>query len=348
VGTGRAAEIGVLFRKGEALQRLEEVRVIAFDKTGTLTEGKPVVTRVATTEGVDAAEMLALAAAAQERSEHPIARAIGAEAARRGLTLPEVESFEAVPGHGILATVAGRRVVIGAPRLMTREGISMDALDPVAAELGRDGQSAIHVAIDGRLAAVIGVADTPRPASRATVEALRARGLVVAMVTGDSATTAQAIARDLGIDHVEAEVLPEGKVEAVAALRARFGPIAFVGDGINDAPALAEADIGIAMGTGTDIAIEAADVVLMSGDPRGVVNALDLSARTLRNIRQNLFWAFAYNAALIPVAAGALYPLTGHLLSPQLAAGAMALSSIFVLSNALRLRRLRPAMEVTR
>jgi Cu+-exporting ATPase len=231
---------------------------------------------------------------------------------------------------------------------MTREGISMDALDPVAAELGRDGQSAIHVAIDGRLAAVIGVADTPRPASRATVEALRARGLVVAMVTGDSATTAQAIARDLGIDPVEGEGLPEGKVEAVAALRARFGPIAFVGDGINDAPALAEADIGIAMGTGTDIAIEAADVVLMSGDPRGVVNALDLSARTLRNIRQNLFWAFAYNAALIPVAAGALYPLTGHLLSPQLAAGAMALSSIFVLSNALRLRRLRPAMEVTR
>jgi Cu+-exporting ATPase len=229
---------------------------------------------------------------------------------------------------------------------MTRETVATGALDPVAADLARDGQSAIYIALDGALAAVLGVADKPKPASRATVAALHARGLAVAMVTGDSAATARAVARDLGIDHVEAEVLPEGKVAAVTALRARFGPVAFVGDGINDAPALAEAEVGIAMGTGTDVAIEAADVVLMSGDPRGVLNARNVSTRTLRNIRQNLFWAFAYNAALIPVAAGLLYPVAGLMLSPVLAAGAMALSSVFVLSNALRLRRLRPVIEV--
>ncbi|WP_210878303.1 heavy metal translocating P-type ATPase [Roseovarius autotrophicus] len=348
VGTGRAAEIGVLFRKGEALQRLDEVRVVAFDKTGTLTEGKPVVTRIATAPGFDEDEILAIAAAAQERSEHPIARAIGNESARRGLSLPDVTAFEAVPGFGILATVEGRQIIIGAPRLMVREGVATESLDPVADELAQDGHSAIHVAIDGALAAVLGVADAPRPTSRATIAALHSKGLIVAMVTGDSETTARAIARDLGIDHVVAEVLPEGKVAAVTALRDRFGPLAFVGDGINDAPALAEAEVGIAMGTGTDVAIEAADVVLMSGDPRGVMNALDLSARTLRNIRQNLFWAFAYNTALIPVAAGVLYPVTGHMLSPVLAAGAMALSSVFVLSNALRLRGLRPAMEIAR
>ncbi|PKQ10548.1 MAG: copper-translocating P-type ATPase [Alphaproteobacteria bacterium HGW-Alphaproteobacteria-1] len=346
VGTGRAAEIGVLFRKGEALQRLDEVRVVAFDKTGTLTEGRPVVTRIATAGGGDEAEILAIAAAAQERSEHPIARAIMEAATQRGLALPEVSAFEAVPGYGILAKVGDRRVAIGAPRLMTRETVATGALDPVASDLAKDGQSAIYIALDCILAAVLGVADAPKPASRATVAALRARGLAVAMVTGDSIATARAVARDLGIDHVEAEVLPEGKVAAVVALRARFGPVAFVGDGINDAPALAEADVGIAMGTGTDVAIEAADVVLMSGDPRGVLNARDVSTRTLRNIRQNLFWAFAYNAALIPVAAGLLYPVAGLMLSPVLAAGAMALSSVFVLSNALRLRRLRPVMEV--
>ncbi|MBC7133737.1 MAG: copper-translocating P-type ATPase [Roseovarius sp.] len=345
VGTGRAAEFGVLFRKGTALQHLAGARAIAFDKTGTLTEGRPVVTRIATAEAADADEILALAAAAQDRSEHPLARAVTEEAAARGLALPEVSAFEAIPGHGIRATVAGQRIVIGAARLMAREGVATGALDPVAATLARDGQSAIFIARNGALAAVLGVADAPRPESRDTIAALRARGLAVAMVTGDSTATARAIARDLGIGHVEAEVLPEGKVAAVKALRNRFGPVAFVGDGINDAPALAEADIGIAMGTGTDIAIEAADVVLMSADPRGVLNAHDISVRTLRNIRQNLFWAFAYNTALIPVAAGLFYPVTGLMLSPVLAAGAMALSSVFVLGNALRLRRLRPAME---
>ncbi len=348
VGTGRAAELGVLFRKGEALQRLDEVRVVAFDKTGTLTLGSPTVTRIEAIDGFDADTVLRLTAAAQGKSEHPIARAIENEAADRGLALPTAEDFQAIAGHGITARVEGRSMVIGAARLMTREGIETDALAPVAQELADADQSAIYVAIDERIAAVLGIADAVKPSSRAVIAALHAKGLKVAMITGDAATTAHAIARGLGIDQVEAEVLPEGKVAAVKALQERFGTLAFVGDGINDAPALAQADVGIAVGTGTDVAVEAADVVLMSGDLIGVVNALDLSHRTLRNIRQNLFWAFAYNTALIPVAAGALYPATGLMLSPMLAAGAMALSSVFVLSNALRLRRMRPAMEVTR
>ncbi|SLN60104.1 Copper-transporting P-type ATPase [Roseovarius gaetbuli] len=345
VGTGRAAEIGVLFRKGEALQRLDEVRVVAFDKTGTLTIGTPGITVIETASGVDPDDVLRLAAAAQGKSEHPIARAIEDEAARRDLALPKVSAFKAIPGHGISAQVEGRDLLIGAHRLMLREGIATSALDAAANALADKGQSAIYIAVDGRLAAVLGIADAVKLTSRAVIDALHAKGVKVAMITGDSQGTAEAIARDLGIDHVEAEVLPEGKVKALTALRERFGTLAFVGDGINDAPALAHADVGIAVGTGTDVAIEAADVVLMSGDLVGVVNALDLSRRTLRNIRQNLFWAFAYNAALIPVAAGALYPLTGLMLSPMLAAGAMALSSVFVLSNALRLRRVAPAMK---
>ena len=344
VGTGRAAELGVLFRKGEALQRMDEVRVIAFDKTGTLTRGKPEVTRIAAAAGQDADTVLRLAAAAQARSEHPIARAVEAEAARRGLEVPGASAVRAIAGHGLSAEVEGHRILIGAARLMTREGIEIGTLATEAKALAEAGQTAIHIAIDGRLVAVLGIADQVKPSSAAVIAALHAKGIKTAMITGDSAATAHAIARDLGIDHVEAEVLPEGKVAAVRALQERFGTLAFVGDGINDAPALAQADVGIAVGTGTDVAIEAADVVLMSGDLTGVVEAQALSHLTLRNIRQNLFWAFAYNAALIPVAAGVLYPTTGLLLSPMLAAGAMALSSVFVLSNALRLRRLRPVM----
>lgn len=345
VGTGRAAELGMLFRKGEALQRLDDVRVIAFDKTGTLTRGKPEVTKIAITQGQTEDDVLRCAAAAQVRSEHPIARAIESEAARRHLSVPAATGFRAIAGHGLIAEVEGRTVVIGAPRLMTREGIEIDALAGAAQNLAEAGQTAIHMAIDGRLVAIFGVADAVKPTSKSVIAALHAKGVRTAMITGDSKATAQAIARDLGIDHVEAEILPDGKVAAVQALQEQFGTLAFVGDGINDAPALAQADVGIAVGTGTDVAIEAADVVLMSGDLTGVVNALDLSHRTLRNIRQNLFWAFAYNAALIPVAAGALYPATGMMLSPMLAAGAMALSSVFVLSNALRLKGLRPVME---
>src|SRR6056297_213974 len=345
VGTGRAAEIGVLFRKGEALQRLDEARVVAFDKTGTLTQGKPAVTQVSVSDAWDEATVLRLAAAAQGKSEHPIARAMEDAATQQELDLPKVQSFKAIAGHGIEAEVDGHSLLIGAARLMTRDGIETGALETAAQDLADKGQTAIHVAIDGKHAAVLGIADAAKPSSRAVIEALHARGLRTAMITGDSSATAQTIADKLGIDHVEAEVLPEGKVDAVRRLQDRFGATAFVGDGINDAPALAKADIGIAVGTGTDVAIESADVVLMSGDLAGVVNALDLSHRTLRNIRQNLFWAFAYNTALIPVAAGLLYPMTGLLLSPMLAAGAMALSSVFVLSNALRLRRVHPAME---
>ena len=346
VGTGRAAELGVLFRKGEALQRLDEVRVVAFDKTGTLTLGAPTVTRIETINGFDAETVLRLTAAAQAKSEHPIARAIEIEATGRGLDLPTAEDFQAIAGHGITARVEGHALVIGTARLMAREGIKTDMLTSVAQELATAGQSAIHVAIDARIAAVMGIADAVKPSSRAVIAALHAKGLKVGMITGDASATAYAIARELGIDHVEAEVLPAGKAAAVKTLQERFGALAFVGDGINDAPALAQADAGIAVGTGTDVAIEAADVVLMSGDLVGVVNALDLSHRTLRNIRQNLFWAFAYNTALIPVAAGVLYPATGLMLSPMLAAGAMALSSIFVLSNALTLQSMRPSMKV--
>jgi len=258
-----------------------------------------------------------------------------------------VRDFEAMPGLGVRARVGGRTVLVGAGRLMTREGVGIDDLVPVAGDLAARGRTALYAAVDGRAAAVLAVADPVRPASAAAVAALRRRGLRVAMITGDGRDTALAIAAETGIDEVVADVLPEGKIDAVEALRAGGARVAFVGDGINDAPALARADVGIAIGTGTDVAIESADVVLMSGDPRGVVTALEVSRRTMRNIAQNLVWAFGYNVALIPVAAGVLYPATGLLLSPVLAAGAMALSSVFVLGNALRLRRLGPALAET-
>ncbi|SLN23735.1 Copper-transporting P-type ATPase [Roseovarius litorisediminis] len=343
VGTGRAAELGVLFRKGDALQQLDEARVVAFDKTGTLTKGHPTVTRIELAKGFEHDTVLRLVAAVEGKSEHPIARAI--EAAAKGMDLPEVTTFTAISGYGLQACVEGRDMLVGAERLMTREDVAIDGFAGVVEDLTAKGQTPVFAAIDGQLAAVLAVADPVKPTSRAVVKQLHAQGLKVAMITGDTAATAQAIATELGIDHIEAEVLPDGKVAAISGLRERFGPVAFVGDGINDAPALAEADIGLAVGTGTDVAIEAADIVLMSGDLAGVVNALHLSRQVMRNIRQNLFWAFAYNAALIPVAAGALYPVTGMMLSPMLAAGAMALSSVFVLSNALRLRGIRPAMQ---
>lgn len=341
VGTGRAAELGVLFRQGEALQSLKEVGVVALDKTGTLTQGRPDLTDFVTSSGFSDAETLRLVAAVEGRSEHPIAQAIVAAAGQRGLTLPATESFEAVPGFGVSATVEGRKVDVGADRFMTKLGLSISDFADTAARLGAEGKSPLYAAIDGKLAAIIAVADPIKPSTPEAIAALHALGLKVAMVTGDNRRTAQAIARRIGIDEVVAEVLPDGKVEVVKRLRQTHGRIAFVGDGINDAPALAEADIGIAIGTGTDIAIESADVVLMSGDVRGVVHAIALSKATIRNIGQNLFWAFAYNVLLIPVAAGALYPVNGILLSPIFAAGAMALSSVFVLGNALRLRRFK-------
>jgi Cu+-exporting ATPase len=345
VGTGRAAELGVLFRKGDALQRLEEVRVVAFDKTGTLTRGQPEMTDFAVVGDFSEAEVLAAVAAVEARSEHPIAKAIVAKARARDLTLAEPEAFEAITGYGVCARVGGREVLVGADRLMKREGVALGEMEERLAELARRGRTPLLAAIDGRIAAVIGVADPVKPGTPAAIAALHEQGLKVAMITGDNAVTARAIAEELGIDAVVAEVLPAGKVEALRRLRGEHGPLAFVGDGINDAPALAEADVGIAIGTGTDVAIEAADVVLMSGDLRGVVNAFAISRAVMRNIRQNLFWAFGYNTALIPVAAGVLYPATGIMLSPVLAAGAMAMSSVFVLSNALRLRYLKPALS---
>jgi len=341
VGTGRAAEMGVLFRKGDALQTLRDAEVIAVDKTGTLTRGRPELTDLVTVQGLDHNEALALVASVETRSEHPIGEAIVEAAGRRGLTLGSVTGFEATPGYGVQATVGGSKVEVGADRLMARLGHDLTVFAEAARRLGDEGKSPLYAAIDGKLAAIIAVSDPVRETTPEAVKALHALGLKVAMITGDNRRTAEAIAQRLGIDEVIAEVLPDGKVDAVKRLAANGRKIAFVGDGINDAPALAQADVGIAIGTGTDVAIESADVVLMSGDLRGVANAIALSKATIRNIKQNLFWAFAYNVVLIPVAAGLLYPAYGWLLSPMLAAGAMAFSSIFVLTNALRLKAFR-------
>jgi len=338
VGTGRGAEMGVLFRKGEALQLLKETRVVALDKTGTLTEGKPSLTDLELASGFDRSDVLAHVAAVEARSEHPIARAIVEAVEAEGLDPLSAEEFASVTGYGVEATAAGARVQIGADRFMHKLGLDTAAFTQTAERLGDEGKTPLYAAIDGKLAAIIAVADPIKETTPEAIAALHDLGLTVAMITGDNARTAQAIARKLGIDEVVSEVMPDGKVDAVKRLKT-LGRLAFVGDGINDAPALAEADVGLAIGTGTDVAIEAADVVLMSGSLKGIPHAIALSQATIGNIRQNLFWAFAYNTALIPVAAGVLYPAFGILLSPVFAAGAMALSSVFVLGNALRLKR---------
>jgi Cu+-exporting ATPase len=345
VGIGRGAEMGILFRNGEALQTLRQAEVIALDKTGTLTKGRPELTDLVTENGFERDTVLGLVAAVEARSEHPIGEAIVEAAKKAGLAAAAPEAFEALPGFGVSATVGGRAVAVGADRLMARLGIDVERLATVAVRLGDEGKSPLYAAIDGKLAAILAVADPIKPTTPAAIEALHRLGLKIAMITGDNRRTAQAIAKRLGIDEVVAEVLPDGKVAALHRLREQGRKLAFVGDGINDAPALAEADVGIAIGTGTDVAIESADVVLMSGDLTGVPNAIGLSRRTMRNIKQNLFWAFAYNTALIPVAAGVLYPPFGVLLSPMLAAAAMAFSSVFVVTNALRLKRFHPAIE---
>ena len=349
VGTGKAAELGVLFRKGDALQSLQEVRTVALDKTGTLTKGQPELTTFDMTEGFDREDVLHLVASVESNSEHPIAEAIVAATKAKGLELFPVSDFNAIPGYGVEGTVAGsdrqsHSVQIGADRYMAQLGVDVTVFGEEAGRLADEGKSPLYAAVDGQLAAILAVADPIKAPTPAAVKALHDLGLRVAMITGDNKRTADAIAKQLGIDEVLAEVLPDGKVDAVKQLQ-RESKVAFVGDGINDAPALAQADVGLAIGTGTDIAIEAADVVLMGGDLRGIPNAIALSKATLNNIKQNLFWAFAYNTVLIPVAAGALYPAFGILLSPILAAAAMGLSSVFVLSNALRLRRFRPPMR---
>ncbi len=344
VGTGRAAELGVLFRQGDALQALQGVEVVAFDKTGTLTEGKPELTDLEALNDWAADDLLAATASVEALSEHPLGRAIVAAAKGKGLAIPPAECFAAIPGYGLSATVGGKAVLVGALRLMTKEGIETAEFASAADRLSQKGRTPILVAIDGEPAGILAVADKVKPTAAATIRALHDRGLRVAMITGDTVKTAAAIAAELGIDDVQAEVLPEGKVAAIRALQEK-GRVAFVGDGINDAPALASADVGVAIGTGTDVAVESAHVVLMSGDPSGVVNAIEVSRKTMGNIRQNLGWAFGYNILLVPLAAGALFPIWGLMLSPAIAAGAMALSSVLVVSNALRLRWVPSVVE---
>ena len=339
-GTGRAAELGVLFRQGTALQTLEGTDIVAVDKTGTLTLGQPTLTEVIPAEGFAREEVLALAAAAEVHSEHPIALAIHKAALEEGIDLPAASGFAATSGQGISADVSGRRIEAGSVGFMRGLGLDVAPFARDAERLAAEGASPLYAAIDGKLAALFAVTDPVKPTTKEAISALKSLGITVAMITGDNRRTAEAVGAALGIDRVMAEVLPEGKVAAVRDLSQDGAKkVAFVGDGINDAPALAAADTGIAIGTGTDVAIESADVVLMAGDMRGVATGIALSRATMRNIRQNLFWAFGYNVALIPVAAGLLYPAFGLQLSPALAAGAMALSSVFVVTNALRLKR---------
>jgi Cu+-exporting ATPase len=342
VGTGRAAELGVLFRRGDALQALRDVRLVAFDKTGTLTLGRPALTDLEPFAGFRGAEVLRLAAAVEARSEHPVAAAVVAAAEAEGLSPPAVERFAAVPGYGAEATAEGRRVQVGAGRYMERLGLDVSGHAARIETLARQAKTPLFVAVDGALAAILAVADPIKPTSRAAIQALHAAGLKTAMISGDNRRTAEAVAAELGIDEVAAEVLPDGKVAALKTLQGRHGRVAFVGDGVNDAPALAAADVGVAMGAGTDIAIESADVVLMRSDLAGVVSAIAVSRAVVGNIHQNLAWAFGYNVLLIPLAAGVLYPAFGLLLSPMIAAAAMALSSVSVVTNALRLRRFAP------
>ena len=343
VGTGKGAENGVLIRSGEALETAHKIDAIILDKTGTLTKGQPALTDVVTRGGLTDDEFLRLVASAESRSEHPLGQAIVQEAQQRGLSLVEPTDFASITGRGIRAVVDGRSVMVGNARLMADEGMSLDGLDARAVELSGQGKTPMYAAVDGQMAGVVAVADTVKENSREAVEAMHGLGLEVYMLTGDNRRTAEAIAAQVGIDHVLAEVLPEDKAAKVKELQAQGKQVAMVGDGINDAPALAQSDVGIAIGTGTDIAMEASDITLMRGDLMGVVTAISLSKATLRTIKGNLFWAFAYNTAGIPIAAGLLYPFFGILLNPIFAAAAMAFSSVFVVTNSLRLRGFRPA-----
>ncbi|WP_449061518.1 heavy metal translocating P-type ATPase [Planomonospora algeriensis] len=342
VGTGKAAELGILISGGDALEQARRLTAVVLDKTGTITRGRPGVVQVRTAEGVGADELLAYAAAAEIGSEHPLGEAVVREARGRGLDLPAVGSFEAVPGHGVEARVGARAVLIGNAALMRRHGVGTGGMERSADAVAAEGGTPVYVVFDGRPAGVIGIADEVRPESREAIDRLRALGLQVWMLTGDNEVTAEVVARQVGIDRVIADVRPEEKAARVAALREGGAIVAMVGDGINDAPALATADLGIAIGTGTDVAIAASDITLVGGDLRGIVSAIELSRRTVSTIKQGLVWAFAYNVLLIPVAAGVLHPFHGVLLDPSLAAAAMAMSSVSVVTNALRLRRFRP------
>ncbi len=341
VGVGRGAQAGVLIKNAEALERMEAVDTLVIDKTGTLTEGQPRVVAIKTVAGVAEDDLLRLCASLERSSEHPLAAAIVMSARERSLVLAPVEAFASPIGRGVSGTVAGRKLVVGNRRIMSDAGIDTHSLDQEADDLRRDGATAIFVAIDGNAAGIIAVADPVKATTLAAIAALRAEGIRIVMLTGDNATTARAVARELGITEVEADVLPQDKGKVVERLRQQGRVVAMAGDGINDAPALAAADVGIAMGTGTDVAMESAGVTLLKGDLNGIVRARHLSAATMSNIRQNLVFAFIYNAAGVPIAAGVLYPMFGILLSPVVAAAAMALSSVSVVSNALRLNRVK-------
>jgi Cu+-exporting ATPase len=341
VGVGRGALAGVLIKNAEALERMERIDTLVVDKTGTLTEGKPTVVALVPVAGMNEAELLRLAASVEKASEHPLARAIMEAAAERKIVLADVTDFDAPTGKGAIGTVDHRKIVLGNARFLAEIGISVTPLEAQAERLRLDGATAIYLAADGKVSGVIAIADPVKATTPEAIKALTAEGVRVVMLTGDNKTTAQAVARRLGITEVEAEVLPDQKSAVVERLRREGRVVAMAGDGVNDAPALAAAEVGIAMGTGTDVAIESAGVTLLKGDLTGIVRARRLSAATMGNIRQNLFFAFVYNAAGVPIAAGALYPTFGILLSPIIAAAAMALSSVSVVGNALRLRHVR-------
>jgi P-type Cu+ transporter len=341
VGTGRGAHAGVLVKNAEALEKLEKVDTLVLDKTGTLTEGKPALTQILAEHPVNQVDLLLLAAAVEKLSEHPIAAAIVKGAEQRHLTLPAAENFQSFPGQGVSANVAGRKVSIGTAEFLASRGVDVAKLSAHADFFRNYGETVVLVAFNERPAGVIGVSDPIKNSSRDALSTLKATGLRLVMITGDNQATAQAIASKLGIDNFEAEVLPDQKAAAIKKLQAQGRVVAMAGDGVNDAPALAQADVGIAMGTGTDVAIESGDITLVKGDLRAIVRARNLSRATMRNIRQNLFFAFVYNLLGVPLAAGILYPFFGLLLQPVFAAAAMSFSSVSVIANSLRLRRAR-------
>jgi Cu+-exporting ATPase len=338
VGVGRGAEAGVLIKNAEALERMEKVDTLVVDKTGTLTEGRPTVTGVLPAAAFDEEQVLRIAASLEKASEHPLAAAVVAAAANRKLPLAEARDFDAPTGKGVLGTVDGKRVVVGTARFLGEHGVEVSSFEQAADDFRREGATTIFLGVDGKAAGVIAIADPVKASTPAAIAALKADGIRIVMLTGDNRTTAQAIARRLGISDVEAEVLPDQKSAVVEKLKREGRVVSMAGDGVNDAPALAAADVGIAMGTGTDVAIESAGVTLLKGDLNGIVRARRLSEAVMRNIGQNLFFAFIYNAAGVPVAAGVLYPTFGILLSPIIAAAAMSLSSVSVIANAIRLR----------
>jgi Cu+-exporting ATPase len=341
VGVGRGARLGVLIKNAEALERMEKVDTLVVDKTGTLTEGKPSVTHIAPTEGFGPDELLRIAAGVERASEHPLALAVVTRAEQSGLAIPEVADFDSPVGKGVVGMVEGKRVLLGSGGFLSSQGVDTDALKAEADHVRGEGATAIFMAVDGRLAGVFAIADPVKDTTPAALKTLREAGVDVVMLTGDNRITAQAVGDRLGIDHVEADVLPDHKSDVVKRLRNEGHVVAMAGDGVNDAPALAAADVGLAMSSGTDVAIESAGVTLLRGDLNGIATARQLSHATMSNIRQNLVFAFVYNVAGIPLAAGVLYPVFGVLLSPIIAAAAMALSSVSVITNALRLRSRR-------